>query len=96
MIIFFLRILNKRLFIDSFNNYIAYISFKIGHTFTFKSIDRGILEFIGPVGLIRVLYSIPFYNYKESQMFKTGGESNLIYYLLLTFLAILASLYFKI
>ena len=91
-----LRVLNKRLYIDSLNNYLAYLTLKIGHNLTFKSIDRGILEFIGPVGLIRILYSIPFYNSKKSNIFKTGGESNLILYLLLTFLAFIVLFYINI
>ena len=62
-----LTILNKRLFFDSLVNYFFAFKFlTLGYLYCYKIIDRGLLEFIG-FGLIRILFSIPFYFYNQNQ-----------------------------
>jgi proton-translocating NADH-quinone oxidoreductase chain L len=44
----------KKWFFDFFyNKYIAKFSLYLGYDFVFKTIDRGIIEFFGPLGLVR-------------------------------------------
>lgn len=56
-----LTIFNKRFFFDSLVNYLfAFKILNLGYLYTYKLIDRGLLESIG-IGLMRILFSIPLY-----------------------------------
>lgn len=86
-----LTIFNKRFFFDSIINYFfALTSLKLGYHYLFKLIDRGFLEYFGPIGLIRILYSIPLYyssTNNENKLYESNiyTNSNLFLYLFLTF-----------
>lgn len=80
-----LTVFNKRFFFDSLVNY--FFAFKIltlGYLYTFKLIDRGLLEStpLGGIGLMRILFSIPFYYNRPP----TAQYDTLFVYLFLTFL----------
>jgi proton-translocating NADH-quinone oxidoreductase chain L len=86
---YILTIMNKRFFFDSLINYFFAFNFlKFGYKFTYKFLDRGLLEFFGPIGLLRVLYTIPFYysNYRDEQPATRllENQSNLFIYLFIT------------
>lgn len=50
----FLRFFNKKWYFDVlYNGYIVTPFLKFGNDYTFKSLDRGIIEFFGPTGLVR-------------------------------------------
>lgn len=87
-----LTIMNKRFFFDSLINYFGPLYFlHFGYSYTFKFLDRGLFEFFGPIGLLRVLYTIPVY-YKKKEEEK---ESKLFIYLFFTFFSLLIiTLYF--
>ena len=51
-------IYNRRFFIDSIYNYISYHFLYTSYIYLYKYIDKGILEYIGPTGLYRLLYNI--------------------------------------
>lgn len=51
-------LLNRRFFIDSIYNYISYHFLYSSYIYLFKYIDKGILEYIGPTGLYRLLYNM--------------------------------------
>ena len=92
-----LTIMNKRFFFDSlFNYFFAFQFLNFGYLFTFKLLDRGLFEFLGPLGFIRVFYSIPAHYTGRENM---GGDeveegSNLYIYLLITFLILLGFFFF--
>jgi NADH:ubiquinone oxidoreductase subunit 5 (subunit L)/multisubunit Na+/H+ antiporter MnhA subunit len=51
-------IFNRRFFIDSIYNYISYYFLYYSYIYLYKYIDRGILEYIGPTGIYRLIYNI--------------------------------------
>lgn len=100
---YLLTIFNKRFFFDSLINYFfALTSLKLGYKYFFKFLDRGFLEFFGPIGLLRLLYSIPLYystygnNPEHSHIYKSdiNSNSNLFIYLFLTFSSIFFLLFY--
>jgi NADH-ubiquinone oxidoreductase chain 5 len=47
---------NKKWFFDKvYNEYISQFFFTIGYTFTYKIVDRGIIEVFGPMGLSSII-----------------------------------------
>lgn len=80
--------LNKKWYFDLlYNQYLVKIYFFISYFITFKIIDRGILEFFGPLGIVRQVDKISRLNMKL--------HSGVIYrYVLLIILALLISLSF--
>jgi NADH-ubiquinone oxidoreductase chain 5 len=49
--------LNKKWFFDKvYNEYIVQIFFRFSYFISYKTIDRGIIEVLGPMGLSRVIY----------------------------------------
>lgn len=83
-----LTIFNKRFFFDSLINYFfAHTSLNFGFKYTFKLLDRGFLEFFGPVGLIRVLFSLPNFHtiHHTTHPNKEYNQSNLFIYYFVTF-----------
>jgi len=100
---FILTIMNKRFFFDSLINYFFALKFlNFGYKYTYKLLDRGFLEYFGPIGLLRVLYTIPLYYSKYGE--KRGpvqpatrlleNQSNLFIYLFITNLALVFFLFF--
>lgn len=90
---YILTIMNKRFFFDSLINYFFALKFlNFGYKYTYKFLDRGFLEYFGPIGLLRVLYTIPLYYSKygekreHEQIYKSeiDNQSNLFIYLFLT------------
>jgi NADH-ubiquinone oxidoreductase chain 5 len=54
---YFLTFLNKKWYFDRFyNEYISQTILNLSYTLTYKDIDRGLLEKIGPTGIIQVLF----------------------------------------
>lgn len=52
LIIFVLSFLSKKWYIDNlYNNFLVIPIIKIGYFFTFKNLDKGYLEFLGPFGI---------------------------------------------
>jgi NADH-ubiquinone oxidoreductase chain 5 len=48
------KFFNKKWYYDQvYNSYIVYPLLRLGHTYTFKTLDRGVIEFLGPTGLVR-------------------------------------------
>ena len=91
-----LTIMNKRFFFDSLINYFFAFNFlKFGYKFTYKFLDRGLLEIFGPIGLLRVIYSLPLYysTYPKEPSTIVENQSNLFIYLFITFIVLLALLY---
>lgn len=95
---FVLTIMNKRFFFDSLFNYFFALKFlNFGYFFTYKLLDRGLFEFLGPLGLLRLLYTMPLYYSKygekkeHEQIYKSeiDSQSNLFLYLFLTFITLL-------
>nr|AFZ64060.1 NADH dehydrogenase subunit 5 [Phalansterium sp. PJK-2012] len=53
------RFLNKRWYFDIiYNNYIVQHILKFGYKVTFKILDRGFIEYIGPYGLVNIIKTI--------------------------------------
>lgn len=45
---------NKKWYFDQvYNHFLVYSTLKVGHRVTFKMIDRGVIELVGPTGLVR-------------------------------------------
>lgn len=90
---YILTIMNKRFFFDSLINYFFAFNFlNFGYKYTYKLLDRGFLEYFGPIGLLRVLYTIPLfyskYGEKREDIQPTTrlleNQSNLFIYLFIT------------
>lgn len=82
-----LTILNKRLFFDSLVNY--FFAFKIlnlGYLYTYKLIDRGLLEStpLGGLGLMRIALALPLYYNRKDTVYDP-----LFIYLFFTFLILI-------
>ena len=91
---YILTISNRRFFFDSLINYFFAFKFlNYGYLYTYKYLDRGFLELFGPIGLLRVLFTIPFY-YKENK--KEENESKLFIYLFITFIVLISLFYIKL
>ena len=57
--------LNKKWFFDKvYNEYIGQFFFNISYTATYKTIDRGIIEMFGPMGLSSIIKKKALYLYK--------------------------------
>lgn len=80
---YLLTLFNKRFFFDSFFNFFALSSLHFGYKYLYKYLDRGFLEYFGPIGLLRLFYSIPLYYSSNLNDFKTN--SNLFIFLFFTF-----------
>lgn len=100
---YLLTIFNKRFFFDSLINYLfALTSLNFGYKYSFKYLDRGFLEYFGPIGLIRLLYSIPLYystygeNRPHNHIYKSeiNSQSNLFIYLFITFASLTLLLFY--
>lgn len=100
---YLLTIFNKRFFFDSLINYFfALTSLNFGYKYSFKYLDRGFLEYFGPIGLIRLLYSIPLYystygeNKPHNHIYKSeiNSQSNLFIYLFITFASLTLLLFY--
>lgn len=100
---YLLTIFNKRFFFDSLINYLfALTSLNFGYKYSFKYLDRGFLEYFGPIGLIRLLYSIPLYystygeNKPHNHIYKSeiNSQSNLFIYLFITFASLTLLLFY--
>lgn len=100
---YILTIFNKRFFFDSLINYFfALTSINLGYKYLFKFIDRGFLEYFGPIGLLRLIYSIPLYystygnNPQHDHIYKSdiNSNSNLFIYLFITFSSIFFLLFY--
>jgi len=48
---------NKKFFIDDFYNFLALNIYKISYVI-FRCVDKGLLEFLGPRGLVSVLHKL--------------------------------------
>jgi NADH:ubiquinone oxidoreductase subunit 5 (subunit L)/multisubunit Na+/H+ antiporter MnhA subunit len=48
---------NKKFFIDDFYNFLALNVYKWSYIL-FRTVDRGLLELLGPRGLVRVMYKL--------------------------------------
>ena|ERR1700722_12987731 len=88
---------NRRFFFDPIFNRISNIFSYIGHNITFKFIDRGILEYFGPVSIYRLLFSTynvqlfnfdKFYVKRDINIINRGNveKDNLNTYLLILYL----------
>jgi len=101
--IYILTIMNRRFFFDSIINYFFAFKFlNFGYLYTFKFIDRGFFEYFGPIGLLRIIYSLPLYysKYGEKkehvQIYKSEieNQSNLFIYLFFTFFSLVLFFFF--
>lgn len=80
---------NKRFFFDSiFNSTLVPFFYSLGAK-SFFHLDKGIFEYLGPIGLIRVIYTVPTYYNKND----TNTNNNYFIYLLLSFLFLFACLW---
>lgn len=78
---YILTIMNHRFFFDNiFNYFFSSFFLNFGYIFSFKLLDRGLFEFLGPIGLLRIIYTIPKKIKKEKE-----DLSILISYLFFTF-----------
>ena len=59
---------NKKFFIDDFYNFLTLNIYKISYII-FKTIDKGLLEFLGPRGLVNAVYKI---SKNFNKMFQSG------------------------
>ena len=85
---YLLTIFNRRFFFDSIYNYIlSYPVLLFSYTFTFKTIDRGFLEFFGPVGFFRFFFYFPNHYSLTNQ--SISNLNYLFIYLFLSFLSLL-------
>jgi len=54
---YFYSFLNKKWYFDRFyNQYISQTILNLSYTFTYKDIDRGLLEKVGPTGIVQALF----------------------------------------
>ena len=68
---------NRKLFFDKiYNEYVSQNILDFGYHFTYKSIDRGLIESLGPFGLSNVLLG----QVKQSRAWHSG---NLYHYLII-------------
>ena len=83
---FFYNFFNRKWFFDKvYNEFINQSVLNLGYHKTYKLIDRGIIENLGPFGLSKLFYSLPF----KLNFLQTG----LIYHSALTMLLGLISLF---
>lgn len=103
---YILTIMNRRFFFDSLINYFfAFKSLNFGYLYTFKFLDRGFFELFGPLGLLRLLYSLPLFYSKYGEkkehvqisvtkLLENENQSNLFIYLFFTFLSLILLFFF--
>lgn len=102
---YILTIMNRRFFFDSIINYFFAFKFlNYGYLYTFKFLDRGFFELFGPIGLLRLLYSLPLFyskygdNKEHIQIYKSDlegeNQSNLFIYLFFTFFSLVLLFFF--
>ena len=98
---YMLTIMNRRFFFDSLINYFFALNIlNFGYLYTFKYLDRGFFEYFGPVGLLRILYSMPLYyskyGEKNVELYKSeiDNQSNLFIYLFFTFFSLILFFFF--
>jgi NADH-ubiquinone oxidoreductase chain 5 len=80
------KFISKKFCIDDlYNNYIVLKILTMGYKITFKTVDRGILEIIGPLGIVRVVTQVAAL---INRLFngQLGFYLSFIFYGLLTFL----------
>jgi len=69
----FYNFLNKKWFFDKIlNEYVSQVFFKLGYSITYKAIDRGIFELLGPMGLSMML--------SKKARFLYGTQTGYIYH----------------
>ena len=96
---YILTIMNRRFFFDSLINYFFALKFlNFGYLYSFKLLDRGFFEYFGPIGLLRILYSIPLYYSKNGgeNLYKSEieNQSNLFIYMFFTFFSLILFFFF--
>jgi NADH-ubiquinone oxidoreductase chain 5 len=70
---------NKKWFFDKvYNEIFGQLAFKLGYTFSYKLVDKGLFEYLGPTGIVNL--SLNF------SLFYSKFQTNHIYHLLLTIL----------
>lgn len=53
------RFFNKKWYFDQvYNHFVVYPTLRLGHNYTFKAVDRGIIELVGPTGLVRFWFKV--------------------------------------
>lgn len=88
-IIFFL--INKKWFIDFlFNKFIIFPLINFGYNISFKNLDRGFIELLGPYGLTILITKLSFILSKIN----TGQLNHYIFYLVGGFCLIILSIFF--
>jgi NADH-ubiquinone oxidoreductase chain 5 len=78
--------LNRKWFFDKiYNEYLGQFFFKVGYSFTYKFVDRGVFEIIGPTGLSVLIMRLGsnFHNF----------QTNSIYHMTLTILVSISVLF---
>jgi proton-translocating NADH-quinone oxidoreductase chain L len=73
-----------------YNNYVVLPLLKFGYTVTFKYLDRGLIELVGPTGLVKI---IPFISLLFSS-FQSGFLHHYLFVLAFSFTALLALVVF--
>jgi NADH-ubiquinone oxidoreductase chain 5 len=75
----FYSFFNRKWYFDNvYNDFIMYNTIKIGYTLFVKSIDKGFLEFLGPLGLVQF--------FKNASFKASNFQSGLIYHYAFIFL----------
>lgn len=79
---FFFYLLNKKWYFDFFyNKFIVYPILTFGYNISYKNLDRGFIELIGPVGVSFLVKNLSlFLNYLQ-----TGQLTHYIFYMVLSF-----------
>lgn len=68
----FFSFFSKKWYFDQvYNSFIVYPLLRIGHGYTFKTIDRGVVELIGPTGVVRfwLVTSLMFAKWQSGYIF---------------------------
>ena len=92
-IIFILYFFSKKAYVDNFyNTFFVLPLLKIGYFFTFKTLDKGYLEFIGPFGISCLIEKIS----KNITLIQSGQITHYIFFMLMGLLLIFFIQFFSI
>ena len=85
LIIFVLSFFSKKWYIDNlYNTFFVYPLIKLGYFFTFKTLDKGYLEFLGPFGISYLIEKIS----KNITLIQSGQITHYVFFMLIGLLLI--------
>jgi NADH-ubiquinone oxidoreductase chain 5 len=82
---FYLFLVKKWYFDVIYNEFLVKNVTSFGYFISFKSIDRGLLELMGPLGIIRILKILT----KKASLFQTGLIYHYIFFIVLGLISII-------